>query len=146
MYVFIWDLGKEQVNEEMQVHFRSSLSLCFSKTRLLYRFSVLAFLPLLPSLFDTLLAYCVPELLFHTVMRYQVMLALRTAMHTFWYTAMTINRFTRSAPTSNAAGNVRVLLLCGMQKARLQEHIFKPTSLSGFEMCAAHLVCELFWS
>lgn len=23
MYVFIWDLGKEQFNEEMQMHFRS---------------------------------------------------------------------------------------------------------------------------
>lgn len=43
------------------------------------------------------------------------MLPLGIAMHTFWYTAMTINRFTKSAPTSNAAGNVRVLLPCGME-------------------------------
>lgn len=92
--------------------------------------------------FDTLLAYFIPELLFHTAIRYQVMLALGIAMHNFWYTAMTINRFTRSATISSAAGNVSVLLLCGMQKAHLQEHILKPTSLSGFEMCAA----ELSWS
>lgn len=70
------------------------------------------------------------------------MLGLGIAMHSFWYATMTINRFTRSTPTSNASGNVRILLLCGMQEPRLPEHIFKPTSLSGFEMCAA----DLSWS
>jgi len=70
------------------------------------------------------------------------MLALGITVHTFRYTAMTINRFIRSAPTSNAAGNVRVLLLCGMEKAHLQQHIFKSTGLSGFEMYAV----KLFWS
>lgn len=67
------------------------------------------------------------------------MVGLGIAMHSFWYATMTINRFTRSTPTSNASGNMRVLLLCGMQKACLQEHIFKPTALSGFAMCAADL-------
>lgn len=78
-------------------------------------------------------------MLFYTAMSCQVMVGLGIAMHNFWYTTMTVNGFTRSTPTSNASGNMRVLLLCGMQRAGLQEHIFKPTRLSGFEMCAASL-------
>lgn len=72
------------------------------------------------------------------------MVGLGIAMCNVWYAIMTINRFTRSTPASNASGNTRVLLLCGMQKASscLQEHIFIPTALSGFEMRAD----DLSWS
>lgn len=96
------------------------LSLLFKDKALVRVFSIS--LALFPSLFDTLLVYFVSELLFHTAVRYQVMLALGIAVHTFWYKAMTINRFTRSAPTSNAARNVRVLLVWNAEGSLTRAH------------------------